>query len=127
VERVALHVQARHRGVEEAQVEAAVVADQDRPFAAIGLEGLAHATEDVGQRCFFTHRHAQRVIELDPGEFQGGGFDVRAFERLDAEEVGVLRVHKPFSSMAMVVAAISSRASVAELKPPVSTSTTTGR
>jgi hypothetical protein len=123
---VALHVQARHGGIEEAQVEAAVVADQDRPLAAIGLECLAHATEDVGQRVS-SLTAMRRVVELDPGEFQGGLLDVGAFERLDPEEVGVLGEQEPFSSMPMVTAAISSRASVALLKPPVSTSTTTGR
>ncbi|MNP66510.1 hypothetical protein D3C76_1622310 [compost metagenome] len=49
MERVALHVQPRNRCIEEAQVEAAVMPDQNRPFAAIGLEGLAHATEDIVQ------------------------------------------------------------------------------
>lgn len=94
MERVALHVQPRHGGVQEAQIEAAVVADQDRAFAAIGFQRLAHATEDVGQCSLFTHCHAQWVIELDARKFQSGGFDIRAFERLDAEEVGVFREHE---------------------------------
>src|SRR5690349_8948631 len=37
MERIALHVQTRNRCIEEAQVEAAVMPDQDRPFATIGL------------------------------------------------------------------------------------------
>ncbi|MCY1178382.1 hypothetical protein D9M73_187290 [compost metagenome] len=94
MERIALHVQPRNRRIQEAQVEAAVMPDQDRPFATVGLEGLAHAAEDIVQGRLFTHRHAQRVIELDPGEFQGCRFDVRAFERLDTEKVGVIRVNK---------------------------------
>ncbi|MNH15924.1 hypothetical protein D3C79_755490 [compost metagenome] len=70
--------------------------DQDRPFAAIGLERLAHATEDVGQGRLFADGHAQRVVELDPGELQGSLFDVGAFERLDAEEIGVFRKQEAF-------------------------------
>ena len=126
MERIALDPGTRHGGI-ETEVEAAVVADQDRPLAAIGLQRLADAAEDLGECRFLLHRHAQRVVKLDAGEFQRGRLDVGAFEGLDAEEVGVFGNRKPFSSMPTVVAAISSNASVAELKPPVSTSTTTGR
>src|SRR5690606_32437672 len=48
VKRIALHVQPRYSGVEEAQVKAGVVSDQYRALAAIGLECLADPTENVG-------------------------------------------------------------------------------
>ncbi|MNE45714.1 hypothetical protein D3C80_1400130 [compost metagenome] len=72
------------------------MADQDRPLAAIGLQRLAHATEDIGQGRLFADGHAQWVVQLDPGEFQGGLFDIGAFERFDTEEVGVLREQEAF-------------------------------
>ncbi len=43
---------------------------------------------------FLADGHAQRVIELDPGEFQGCRLDVGTFERFDPEEVGVLGEHE---------------------------------
>ncbi|MNQ63585.1 hypothetical protein D3C85_779710 [compost metagenome] len=43
---------------------------------------------------FFADRHAQRVIELDPGEIQGRLFDIGAGEGLDAEEQGVFGVEE---------------------------------
>ncbi|MNP18370.1 hypothetical protein D3C76_1108510 [compost metagenome] len=94
MERVALDAGAADRGIQEAEVEAAVVPDQDRPLAAVGLDGLAHAAEDLVERLLLLHRHAQRVVQLDAGELQRGRFDVGAFERFDAEEIGVFRVQE---------------------------------
>ncbi len=96
MERVALHVQARDCSIYEAEVEAGVMPHQNRTFAAIGFQGFANTTEDVGQRSFFADSHAQRVIELDPGELQRGSFDIGAFERFNAVEVSVLREHEAF-------------------------------
>ena len=53
-----------------AQVETAVVADQNRALAAVGFQRLADATEDVGQCRLFADSHAQRVIQLDAGQQQ---------------------------------------------------------
>ncbi len=96
MKRVALHVHPRDGGIDEAEVEAGVVPDQHRAFAAIGLEGLAHAAKDVVHRGFFADCHAQRVIELDAGELQRRRFDVGTFERFYAEEIGVFREHEAF-------------------------------
>ncbi|MCY1434047.1 hypothetical protein D9M71_500920 [compost metagenome] len=94
VEGIALDAGPVHRGIEEAEVEAGVVADQDGAFAAVGFDRLAQAAEDFRQRVFLAHRHAQRVVQLDPGELQRSLFDVGAFERLDAEEVSVVRIEE---------------------------------
>ena len=73
MEGVALDLAAGNGSVQEAQVEAAVMPDQDGTLAAGGLHRLAHAAEDVGQRLLFGYRHAQRVIELDAGEPSAAG------------------------------------------------------
>ncbi|MNN42760.1 hypothetical protein D3C81_1569620 [compost metagenome] len=94
MERVALDAGAGDRGIQEAEVEAAVVADQHRALAAAALQRLAHALEDLAERLLLAHRHAQRVAELDAGEVQRRLFDVGALERLDAEERGVLGIEQ---------------------------------
>ncbi len=94
VEGVALDAGPRHGGIEEAQIEAAVMADQDRPLAAVGFQRFAQTTEDFRQRVLFSDGHAQRVIELDPGEVQRRLFDIGPDEGLDPEEMGVVRVEK---------------------------------
>ncbi len=91
MERVALERRPIDRGIEKAKVETAVVPDQDRPLAAIGLERLTDTTEDLAQRLLFTHSHAQRVIQLDAGEIQRRLLDIGPGERFDTEEIGVLR------------------------------------
>ena len=40
----------------------------------------------------FAHCLTQRVIELDAGKFQRGGFDIRALKGLDTEETGLVRI-----------------------------------
>ena len=66
MKRIALDVGARHRGVEEAQVERRVVADQDRASAAVRADGVAHLAEHALQRVALGHRRAQRVMGSMP-------------------------------------------------------------
>ena len=94
VERIALEFGALNGSVEEAEIEAAVVANQNRALAAVGLQRLADATENISQGAFFTYCHAQRVIELDAGEIQCGLFDVGAGKRLNTKEIGVVGEHE---------------------------------
>ncbi|MDT4863781.1 hypothetical protein FQZ97_985040 [compost metagenome] len=94
MERVALEAGAVDRGVQEAEVEAAVVAHQYRPFAAVGFQRFTQAAEDFRQRVFFTDRHAQRMVEFDAGELQGRLLDVGARKGLDAEKVRVVRIEE---------------------------------
>ena len=94
MEGVALDFAARHSGIQEAKIEAAVVAHQNGAFAAIGFDRLAQAAEDFAERMLFADRLAQRVIQLDAGKLQGGLLDIGAFEGLDTEEVGVLRIEE---------------------------------
>src|SRR5690606_14212341 len=76
VEGIALDIAPGNRRVEKAQVEAAVVPDQNGALAACGFHRLAYATGDVAHRLGFRDGHAQRVVQLDAGELQRGGFDI---------------------------------------------------
>jgi len=50
MKRIALHLGARDSGVQEAQIEGGVVANQDRTTAAIGAHRVANLPEDSLQR-----------------------------------------------------------------------------
>jgi hypothetical protein len=128
VERVALVPTARDRRVEEVQVEVRVVADQDRALAAVLLHRRAHRREHMVQRHRFGLGEAERMIQVDAGDLQRLRVDLGA-RRRDAGARWRSRqgTSRPFSSRSSGTAAISSRAWRFQSKPPVSTSTTTGR
>lgn len=108
-------------------VEGGVMADQYRPFAVVGFHGLADGIEHFPQGLRFVHRISVFGPGVDAREVQRGLFQVGAFEGLTCCERVSPRCSQPSSSMVISTAATSSRASVRELNPPVSTSTTTGR
>ena len=61
VEGVALHLGARHRGVEKAEVEGGVVPDQYRAAALVGAHRVADLAKDPLQRVALRQRRPQRV------------------------------------------------------------------
>src|SRR5215472_8849529 len=67
MEGIALDVGARHRGVEEGEVEGGVVADENRAAAAAGAHRVADLAEDPLQRVALRDRRAQRVMRIDAG------------------------------------------------------------
>ena len=74
-------LQSERRSLEsrlKAEIEAAVVADQDGAFAAGRFHRLAHAADDLVHRLRFGDGHAQRVVELDAGELQCGSLNIGA-------------------------------------------------
>ena len=128
VERVALDLRALDGRVQELQVEERVVPDEDRARAIVFLELLADFLEQTFQRFFLIERRAQRMERVDARDLERSGFELRPREGLD--EIAMVLAEgsrSPASFWRTNMAATSRSASVAGLKPPVSTSTTTGR
>ncbi len=82
MEGIALDPAALDRGVQEAEVEKRVVADQDGPVAAVMAHRAAHLPEDTLQRVALGQRGPQRVPGIDAIDLQGGRLHVGALEGL---------------------------------------------
>ncbi len=89
VERVALDFGARHRGVQESEVERRIVADEHRAPTIGGAHRGAHFPENPLQRIALRNRRAQRVMRIDPVDRQRGRLDVRARKRLHVKRVAL--------------------------------------
>src|SRR5690348_1249689 len=83
MKRIAFVSAAAHSLIQEAQIEAGVVADQNRPLATGLAHGLAHGMEDIIQRQSLRQCAAQRVVWIDAGNFQRARIEIRAGERFD--------------------------------------------
>ena len=88
MEGIALHVGAGDRGVEEAQIEGGIVADEDRAPALVGAHRVADLAEDSLQRVAFGQRRAQRMVRIDAGDRQRRRIEARAREGLHVVVVG---------------------------------------
>jgi len=83
MERAALDVGARQRGVEERQIEPGVVADQDRALAGRALHAGPHFLENALQRFALVDRRPQWMPGVDLVDLQCRRFDVGALEGFD--------------------------------------------
>ena len=83
MERVALVLRTRDRGVEEIEVEVRVVPDQDRALAMVAADRRAHRREHVVERVLLGFGEAERVVEHDAGDFQRLRVDLGARRGLD--------------------------------------------
>ena len=81
MERVALDLCARDRGVQEIQVEEGVVPDENRTGAISRAHGVAHLAKNPLQRILFGDRGPQRMVRIDPGHGQRSGLHVGAWKR----------------------------------------------
>ena len=85
---IALDLRARDCGVQEAQVEGGVVADQDRAAAAVGAQRVTDLAEDSLQGIALRQRRTQRVKGIDAGDRERGGIQPPACEGLHVEVMG---------------------------------------
>ena len=89
MERVAFDHRACDRGVQEAQVEMRVVADQHGARTAILADRTTHLAERALQRVPLVYRGPQRVIRVDAVNRERGLFDIGPFERPDVVTNGL--------------------------------------
>ena len=75
MKRVALDLGARHRGVQEPEVERGVVPDQHRAAAVLHAHGAAHLGEDRAERVVLGRGDPQRVVRIDAVDGERGGVE----------------------------------------------------
>ena len=100
VERIALVLGARDRGIDESQIEMRVVADQDRALAVVVAHRVAYVREDVVQRIVFGLGEPKRMMDVDAGHLERLRIDRGAIRRLD------MRVDRASGHQAPVVVQI---------------------
>ncbi len=83
MERVALDLGARDRGVQEIQIEERVVTHQHGARAVGGAHRAAHFAENPLQRILLGDRRPQRMMRIDAGHRERRGFQVRPRKRRD--------------------------------------------
>jgi len=79
MERIFFHPAARHRGIEEAQIEERIVADQNGARAAGVFQFVLYRLEQLGQGRLFGQGVAKRMMGIDAFGFDRP-FDVMAEE-----------------------------------------------
>src|SRR5205823_9130511 len=89
MKRIALDLRARDCGVQEAQVERGVVADQDRAAAAVGAQRVTDLAEDSLQGIALRQRRTQRVKGIDARDRERGGSQPFAGGRLDPTSLSI--------------------------------------
>ncbi len=83
VKGVALVAGAVDSGVEKAEIEMGIVANQHGAFAAGGSQALADRSKQIAQCFALTNRLSERVVRLDAVELQCRFFNIGALKRLD--------------------------------------------
>ena len=88
VKGVALHIGARHGGIEKAQIEGGVVTHQDSAPAPVGAHRVTDFAEHSLQRIALGQRRAQRMVRIDAGDRQRRRIQARSREGLYVVAVG---------------------------------------